>query len=542
MRAFHIAMGYVQFDDPHHYQRYITEYRKVTPADIRRVARKYLTPKKLVLEVVPPPPGESETPAVLVTPTAARDRSVKPRPVRDETPYLHMPAPAPTSPQLELPEVHRHTLSNGLDVWYAPWKTLPLVSVQLVIPAGGVLDGPERSGLARLTARCWDKGTERLTATQFAESLEMLGTSFSVNSGMQTTQVGFTVGADRLADSLGLLGDMLASPRFDDQDVARERRLMLSALARVRDNPQAIAARVFPRLLYGPDHPFGRPAAGFTQTVSELKTDDVRTFYQKYLRPRGAALVVVGDVDPQQLWPVLERQLGAWKGRVPQDSVPPVKAKPQAQRVYLVDKPGAVQSVLMVGRRWKGRRDPDFPAARVGNRVVGGDFTSRINKNLRERNGYTYGARSGFQFLKTEGRWVLQTAVRGNVTGAALREVVGELRAFTSDRPLTEAEFVTAKKAELSSLDRAFETPSSIAGLMLQMAIFELPEDYFQRRRGELEAVDLEAARRVVSDLVPPDRQTILIVGDRKGVERQLEQAGFRDVRVLDLEGNAIDQ
>ncbi len=535
MRAFAIAMGYAQHNDPHYYQKTITDYVRVTPADIQRVAAKYLTPQKLVLEIVPPPPGKEETPAVLVGPTVPNERSVEPRRVQDEAVYATMPEPAGKAPPLKVPAVQRHTLSNGLEVWMAQWKTLPLVAVQLVVPVGASATAAEEAGLATLTARCWDEGTQAMTATEFTQALESLGVSLGVNAGMQTTQVGFSVGTSRLPQSLELMAQMLANPRFDDKDVARERKLILSALTRVRDDPQAIAGRVFPRLLYG-DHPFGRPASGYLRTVEHLTAEQVRTFHREYLRPRGAALVVVGDIDPDTLLPVLEKKLRVWKGRPKEITLPSIPQESTEGQIFVVDKPGAVQSVLMAGRRWKGRRDPSYPAARVANRIIGGDFVSRINKNLRERNGFTYGARSGFRFLKTEGRWVLQTAVRGNVTGAALREVVQELQAAATSHPPSPTEFTLAQQAELSSLDRAFETPSSIANLMLEMAVFDLPQDYFSKRSVQLDQVTLEDVRAVARTLLPPSRQVVLIVGDRKSVLPQLKKAGFEDVTVLDVE------
>lgn len=536
MRAFAIAMGYAQHNDPHYYQKTITDYVRVTPADIQRVAAKYLVPQKLVLEIVPPPPGKEETPAVLVGPTVPNDRGVEPRHVQDEAVYATMPEPANAAPPLKVPTIQRHTLSNGLEVWMAEWKTLPLVAVQLVVPVGASATTAEEAGLATLTARCWDEGTQSMTATEFTQALESLGVSLGVNAGTQTTQVGFSVGTSRLPQSLELMAQMLATPRFDDKDVARERKLILSALTRVRDNPQAIAGRVFPRLLYGTDHPFGRPASGYLRTVEHLTAEQVRTFHRDYLRPRGAALIVVGDIDPDTLLPILEEKLGIWKGRPKEITLPPVPQESTSGQIFVVHKPGAVQSVLMAGRRWKGRRDPSYPAARVANRIIGGDFVSRINKNLRERNGFTYGARSGFRFLKTEGRWVLQTAVRGNVTGAALREVVQELQAAATSNPPNQTEFTVAKQAELSSLDRAFETPSSIANLMLEMAVFDLPQDYFSKRSAELEQVALKDVHAVARTLLPPSRQVVLIVGDRKSVLPQLKKAGFENVTVLDGE------
>ncbi len=534
-RAFMIGMGYAQYDNPHHYQKLITDYVKVTPADIQRVAKKYLTAEKFVLEVVPAKAGAEESAAVLAGPTTPNNRQIQPRLIDDPKRYARMPAPT-QPPELSIPSIERHRLSNGLNVWIAKWDTLPLVSVQLVMPAGASLNSADQAGLASLTARCLDKGTSDMTATEFAEALDTLGVSLGINAGTQFSQLGFTVGTNRLDDTLKLVGKMLAEPRFDEADVKRERGLMLSPLARVRDNPGQIAGRVFPRLLYGRDHAFGRPSSGFTSTVSNLTAKQLKEFHRAHLLPGGSTLVVVGDVDTTRLLQQLEQNLAPWKGQSASQTVAPPKPTGNRGRIYLVDKPKAVQSVLLLGRRWKPRKDPTYFASQIGNRVIGGDFVSRINKNLRERNGYTYGVRTGFRFLKSESRWVLQTSVRGDVTAAALKEALGELEAAIGTKPLTDKEITVAQQAQLNSLPESFETPSSIAGAIFEIAIFDLPIDYLKQQFELLSSVKPDEVRSIMQELLPPDEQVILIVGDKDAVQRQLKQAGFENVTLIELE------
>ena len=538
-RAFMIGMGYSQYDDPHFYRRLITDYAKVTPEDVHRVARKYLTSKKLVLEVVPPSPGASESPAVLAGPAPGAGRTVSARTMAPDPRYETMPAPS-RAPSLQIPKIERRRLKNGINVWVSKWTTLPLVSVRLVVPVGASANARDEAGLAALTARCWDKGTERRTATEFASSLDMLGVSLNATAGTETTQVGFSVSTRQLDPALALVGEMLATPRFQTEDIERERALMLSRLARVKDNPEAIAARVFPSLLYGKQHPFGRPTAGYPETVSRLTPAQVRAFYRENLRPENAILVVVGDVETESLLESLEARFGEWTGKRAATSHAPPPAAAQGPRLFLVDKPKSVQSVLLLGRRWRSRRDPTYFAAEVGNRVIGGDFVSRINKNLRERHGYTYGANSRFRFLRREGRWGLGTSVRADVTGAALKEAVGELKQALGSKPLSDEEIRIAKQAELNSLPRSFGTPGGIAGEILSIALFDLPLDHLETQFEQLAAVTPDEVRKVMSELLPPEHQTILIVGDRKAVEAQLKQAGFEHAVLLDADGNRV--
>ena len=538
-RAFVIGMGYSQYDDPHFYRRLISDYVSVTPADIRRVARKYLTEQKLVLEVVSPKPGVEESAAILAGPIAGTHRDVAPRTMPVDPRYAKMPAPS-KAPPLVIPAVERHRLSNGLQVLVARWTTLPLVAVRLVVPAGGAASGPEEAGLAMLTARSWDKGTRSMDATEFAAALDRLGVALNVGAGTQTTQVGFSVSTRRLVPTLELVGQMLVEPRFDAKDIARERALMLSSLARIKESPERIAGRVFPTLLYGKQHPFGRPVSGYSTTVAKLTPEQVRRFYHDHLRPQNATLVVVGDVETKSLLKNLEATFGAWKGKPTTTHVPPVTSAEPTPEITLVDAPKAVQSVIVIGRRWTARRDPDYFPAVIGNRIIGGDFVSRINKNLRERNGYTYGARSGFRFLLHESRWVLQTSVRADATGPSLREALKELREAIRNRPLTDEEIATAKAAQRNSLPKSFGTPSGIAGNIVQIALFELPLDYMKTQFTQLDAVTPDQVRATARKLLPPESQHILIVGDRQQVTRQLKELGFDRIILVDSDGDRV--
>ncbi|MHB8864071.1 MAG: M16 family metallopeptidase [Pirellulaceae bacterium] len=292
-----------------------------------------------------------------------------------------------------------------------------------------------------------------------------------------------------------------------------------------------------PTLLYGPGHPWGSPGEGYATTVASLTRDQVRAFYADHFTPQRSVLIAVGDVDPSTLVALLEAKFAAWQGTAGTAPAPTAPQTAAADRVFLVDKPGAVQSVIVVGRTWRGRGDDTYFATRIGNRILGGDFLSRINQNLRERNGYTYGARSGFDYGRSNSQWTVQTSVRSEVTGAALRELISELQAVTGDRPLTEEEVAIARQAESNTFPEAFETPGRIASALTQLAIFNLPDDYFAHFVDRLEATSPAEIAQAMAQLVARPAVVQLVVGDRRVVEPKLIEAGFPSVQLIDSDG-----
>jgi zinc protease len=537
-----IATGLAQHNDPHHYQTLFTRYEQVTPQDVQRVAREYLSDDKVVLVVEPVAEGEKESEAVQggPLPGEAPRAIIAAREPAGGPDWTVMPPPTARG-TFVTPPFQRHKLRNGLEVWVSPWHTLPLVSTRLLIATGSADDPAGSAGLAQLTSTLWDQGTTQLTSTALAEAIDALGTSLDVSSDTDTTELSFTVESGSLADALQLVGQMIVQPRFDDTDFQRERQLQLSELTSGPDSVSWIAQRVFPKLLYGEKHPLASPGPGYTRTVESLTRGQVQTFYRDHFTPQRGVLIVVGDVETTALLEMLESQFARWQGAAAAAvQLPPAPAGAAAETVFLVDKPAAVQSVIIVGRTWRDRIDDSYFATRIGNRVLGGDFLSRLNQNLRERNGYTYGARSDFDYQRASSRWTLRTSVRREVTGAALREIVSELDAVSGDRPLTEDEVVTARDAELSSFPEAFETPSHIAGSLAQLAIFHLPDNYYEQHVTRLAATNPEEVAKAMSQLTDRRSVMMLVVGDRQVVEPKLKEAGFERIRYVDSDGQPV--
>ena len=542
-RTIVIALGLAQHNDPHYYEEQLKRLEAVTPEDLQRVAGKYLVADHVVLVVEPVKPGEEESVAVKSGPLPSDQPAaeLKPRKMTGGPDWDQMPDPSPRG-TFSPPSFTRHQLSNGMEVRIAPWTTLPLVTARLLVNAGSADNSPDEAGLASLTARLWDKGTGELTATQFAEALDALGTSLSVAAGSDTTQMSFTVEKQGLAGTLKLIGSLIAQPRFDLSDFEREKKLHLSALVSGTDSPSWIAQRVFTGLLYGKGHPYSTPSMGFVPSVEGITLDQVKTYYRTRFVPQNATLIVVGDVKTDDFLTQLEEALAGWKS----DTAVEKRHIPDGQApggvVYVVDKPGSVQSVISVGRVWRDRRDDTYFATRIGNRVLGGDFLSRINQNLRERNGYTYGARSGFQFHRVGGDWTTTTSVRADVTGAALREIIRELDALRGDRPLSADEIRSAQDAELNVFPQSFETPSSIAAVLSQLAIYDLDDQYLKDYLVTLAATEQGEVDKAMQEMVEPEARTILVVGDRQRVVPQLKDAGFEDIRFIDSDGKPVKE
>ena len=541
-RAIMLTSDFVEKDDPVYYRRDYARYYKVTLADLDRVAKAYLKPEKIVLTIAPAKPDEPKSEGVQVGPlpgvSAAPAVADGPKTPADPK-WGTLPGPSP-APPWQVPRYVRKTLSNGLDLWVVPWRTLPIVEARLLIPVGSADDPPGKTGLAGLTSTLLDKGTKTKTDNELAEELEALGISLSAGASLDFTSVSFSVLSRNLAPAFSLLGEILTAPRFDPKDFDRERKLELDGLLQGPDNPSWIAQRAFRALLNGSDHPYGKPGQGYIDTVKSLTLDDVRDFHSKFAADRST-LIVVGDVDPVALVETLESTLGAWKttGPRPADR-PKFEAKPLPGVVYLADKPGAVQSVIAVGRRWVDRKDPRYFATVIGNHIVGADFLSRLNANLREKNGYSYGCGSNFSYRRTGGTWQVSTSVRADVTTEALKEILGELDALAKDRPLSEEEIAIARDSESRSFPESFEDPGSIAGVLAGIAQFGLPADYLDTFLKSLQDAPDDQIRKAMTEVVTPSERTILIVGDRASVEPKLKAMGVKEVRLVDPDGRPV--
>ena len=343
--------------------------------------------------------------------------------------------------------------------------------------------------------------------------------------------------------ALELFADVVLNPAFKEADLERQRGLLMAGLLRQKDDADSIAARVFPVLLYGEKHPYGRPVEGTLETVPSITRDDIATFHSLLFRPNNSALIVVGDTTADAIVDRLEKAaIGGWKpGDVPPTTLP--EPKPAGSgTLYLVDRPESAQSVLSVGEIGLPRTTPDYFPVTVLNAVFGGQFSSRINLNLREEKGYTYGARSGFDFLKGPGPFSAGASVQTAVTAPALSELHRELVEITGDRPVTDQEMLDAKGQLILGFPGGFETTGGVAGKLEALVLYGLPDDYFTTYQANLEAVSLEQVHEAAKTHLHPDTMTMLVVGDRAAIASSLDELPFvPSISIRDPEGNPVD-
>jgi len=529
----------VQDGDPKSYADRMKKLFAVTPEDVKRVANKYLTADRVRLDVNPGPP--TPRPAEAVVDRSGQQAADGPTTVaiKDSFDRGKMPVVGP-NPAFAPPPVVRRKLSNGLEVLIAERHQLPILSLRLVARGGDDLVPVGKEGLAGLSASLLTEGTETRDALKLAGELSEIGASLNANGGRETSSISLSTLTKHEAKALDLFADVLLHPAFPEKDLERLRKQTLAALLRRRDSAGGIASVVFPKLLYGSGHPYGRQDT--PASVKGLTRDDAVHLYKMIFLPNNAALIVAGDTTPDVITAKLEEALKDWKpGEAPEVKYPQPPAPPKGVTVYLVDKPAAAQSVISLGKVGVPRNTPDYFPLVVMNGALGGQFSSRINLNLREDKGYSYGAHSRFDFLQGPGPFQAGGSVQTAVTKEALVELFKEITDINGLRPLTAAELAFAKDRLVKGFPSRFETALGQAAALSELFIYHLPDNYFTTYQSKIEAVTKEDADRVAKKYLEPEEMTVLVVGDRKIVEPKLKELPYaQDLHVLDPEGNPV--
>lgn len=436
-------------------------------------------------------------------------------------------------PSLRLPPVKRFTLSNGLTVVLLEKHEVPLVQLNLVVKAGAAMDPAAKSGLASLTAAMLDEGAGNRNALDLADAVEFLGARLTTGAGMHTSVVQMHTPLARLDSALGLLADVTVRPTFPAEELERQRKERLTTLTQWRDQPRAIASVIFNRTLYGNSHPYGLPTQGNAATLGGMSVTDLRSFHSSYYRPANAAIVIVGDVTADAIRPKLEAAFAAWgSGTVPTSSWPAPK-QVATRDVFLVDKPGAPQSEIRIGRIGVPRLTEDYFPLIVLNTVLGGSFTSRLNQNLREEHGYSYGAFSMFDFRPQPGPFLASAAVQTNVTDKALTEFMKEIRNIST---VTDDELNRAKNYVALQFPQDFQSVSAIAAQLQDLVVYGLPNDYFDSYINRVTQVPRADIERVAKKYIDPERVAIIVVGDRAQVEQGIRNLKLGQVRSLTVD------
>ena len=472
------------------------------------------------------------TAAVLLT-AAPPDRLTAQVVDRSKPPVLAPP------PALKLPAVQTATLPNGLTLAVVEMHKVPVVDVQVLVDAGAARDPADLPGLATFTALMLQQGAGTRGALDVADEAAFLGAQLNTTATLDGAVASLHVPRRRLEAALDLLADVVLRPSFSDSEVARQRELRSAQLVQQRDEPVAVANVAFPAIVYGPGHPYGHPLNGTDGATTALTRDRVAGFYRSYYRPNDARILMVGDITLAEARGLVAARFGAWQ----QGDVPGLAGgtapTPATRAVYLIDKPGAAQSVIRIGHIGPARSTPDWYALEVLNTILGGAFTSRLNQNLRETHGYTYGAFSQFAARRLAGAFVALASVVTAKTDSSLVEFLRELRRIREE-PVPEGELAKAKAYVTLGLPGDFETTGGAAARFREVLGYGLPLDYYDRYIERIGAVTAADVQRVARQYIDPDHFDIVVVGDKAQIEAGIRALNEGPIVYRDLWGQEI--
>ncbi len=445
------------------------------------------------------------------------------------------------APALKLPQIQKAQLSNGLQVWLMERHQLPLVAFNLVLHAGSDQDPLNQPGLASMTADVLDEGTKSRDALQISEEIESIGASFGVGSSWDGSFLTLSCLSKFMAKGLDVFADVLLNPVFPQKEFERLQKQRITSLMQQKDQATAIANNAFSRIIYGSNHPYGANPSGTDASVKGMTVADLQKFYQSFYKPNNATLIVVGDTKLSDVVPLLEKVIGQWtKGDVPKSTLPEPTLVDKTT-IYLVDKPGAPQSEIRIGYPALARSTPDYFAVSVMNRMLGGQFMSRINLNLREKRGFTYGARSGFNFLKGKGPFSASAGVHSVKTDSSVQEFLYEIK-LMHDKGITAEELEFVKKGLIGNFALNFETSGQIAGALQSLILYGLPENYFDNYLQNIEAITVQDVQRVSAKYLDTSKMAVVVVGDVSAVKGGLEALGVGNIILCDSDGFQLDQ
>ena len=514
-----LATNQVYGGDPGFYKTRLAQEAAATADEVRKAAAEWLSDGVYILEVQPYPQ--------LAAAAAGADRAQLPDPGK--------------LPTATLPATERATFANGLKVIVARRDGVPVVNLDLLVDAGWAADGAS-PGMAALAMNMLDEGTATRNALAISDELERLGATLATGSGLDTCTVSMSTLKSALDPALALFGDVVMRPSFPAADFERLRKQQLAGIGREKVNPNAMGMRVMPTLLYGAGHAYAVPftGSGTEASMKALTRDQLAGFHSSWVRPNNATLLVVGATSLAEIKPKLETLLAAWKpGDVPKKNVAPVKAR-TANEVYIIDRPGSTQSVVLAGMIAPPKNTPDDVTIGVVQEVLGGSFTSRLNMNLREDKHWTYGARMVLPDARGQRPYFAMAPVQGDKTKETVAEVVKELSGIVGDRPVSDDELAKAQGNLTLTLPGRWETNRAVTASLSQMVQFGMPADYFDTYAAKVRALSLPEVNAVAKKLVQPVGVVYVIVGDRAKIEEGVRSLNLGNLAILDVDGKPV--
>jgi len=515
-----LAENMVYGGSPDRYQRKLDYIADASRADLQTVVGEWLGENAYIAEVYPHP-------AMTAAPAGA-DRSKPPEPAG--------------FPSGEFPEFDRVTLTNGLDVLVAQRTAIPLVNLTLILNAGFAADQFAQPGTAAMTMAMLDEGTAKRSALEISEELALLGAELSSGADLDTSMVSLSALRENLDDSLAIFADVVLNPVFPPNELDRLRAQYLALVRQEKTRPTSMALRVLPKLIYGEGHAYAQPltGSGTEDSIRAITRADLQQYHDTWFRPNNATLLVVGDITTAEITAKLEELFKTWEpADVPVKNIDTVERRAQ-NAVYIVDKPGAEQSIIFAGEVAPPKSNPDEIAIQVMNDILGGNFSSRINMNLREDKSWSYGARSMIMDAEGQRPFLVYAPVQTDKTSESMREILAELTAINGDRPPTEDELARAKSSKTLSLPGRWETNRAVLRSMGEIVRFGLADDYWDTYADEVNALGIDDIARAASEVVAPDDLVWVVVGDREKIESGIIKLGLGDTRIIDADGEPV--
>jgi predicted Zn-dependent peptidase len=544
-----LAQCAVYAGTPDCYKADLATIDAATPASVQAAARKWLGTGSHTLVVEP-----SETPASALPETVIAAPATTPAAVPPVDPkFKTVPSDVDRSagvpktasfPELSFPDVQRANLSNGMQVLLAERREVPIVQMNMEFPGGYTVDAGGKLGLANFTMQMLDEGAGQYGALELAAREEDLGAEIGVGAGLDYAAVGLSALSDKLSESLDLYADVLRRPTFDPAEIERVRATWIAGIKQEKARPQTAALRVMPPLLYGEGHPYAIPftGSGTEASIASVTREDLVNFHANWLQPEKARIIVVGDTTMAELLPLLEARFGDWKTAGDAPEVPEIDAValPSSSRVFLINQPGAIQSNIYVGQlvpstRSDGTIDFDF-----ANGVLGGQFSSRLNMNLRESKHWAYGSYSNATNTLGQRPWFASAAVQSNKTAESIAELKSEITAFArGEKPASADEIAKIRAANTLELPGAYETATAVLGQIASNQRYGRPDDYIVQYKARNEAMTADAVQ-AAAGVIRPDALTYVVVGDLSRIEQPVRALDLGPVQVLDADGKPV--
>jgi predicted Zn-dependent peptidase len=454
------------------------------------------------------------------------DRTVVPKPAAD--------------PTIKIPTWTKTTLSNGAQLYVVERHSLPLIQFSMNFVGGAnQLESPDKTGTGSFTASMMTEGTTVRSGDDISNALQMLGTSVGFGISGEGGQVVFRSLKDKFEPTLAIMAEELLKPAFPEAALDRLKQRTIVSIRQNMDRPAGIAQIVYPKLLYTLDHPYGRNIT--EETVNRITRDDIVAFHKAFYQPARAYITVVGDITPAEAKAKIEKALAGWTaGGSPLAFNYPTPPAAKPATIYIVDKPGAAQSAFSIGLVGPPRNTPDYFALRVLNNLFGEQFLSRLNANIREAKGWSYGVSSNFSYGRGPGQFRAGGDIQTNKTDSALVEFMKEIRGVRGAKPVTADELASAKAALIASLPDQLSTLGGVVTTVNTIYSNGLPDDYWTQFQTGVKAVTAADVERVAKQYLDPDRMTIVIVGDRAKIEAPVRATNIAPVVILDVKGNPI--